>query len=175
MDSDTDSDVLSLSQVELDRLTLSQWYDSRGIARATAFRLLKVAGITPHKMKVPGSRAPVSALDAAMVAALDGLADRLREGESMAQLEAAAATALAPVAPSEPVSDSLEPSSGGPDAGALLERMAVAEKAIATGFPLTTAQVAWVLGARPGADAVTRGGITATRQSRNCWTLDQTG
>lgn len=172
---DTDSDVLSLSPVELDRLTLAQWYESRGIARATAFRLVKVAGITPHKVKVPGSRALVSALDLAMVQTLDGLADRLRSGESMAQLEASSITALAAVNPSETVADDPDPVGSPFDPALLQARLEAAEKAIATGLPLTTREVSWLLGARPGAASVQRGRVVAERHGRNCWTLDQIG
>jgi predicted transcriptional regulator len=174
MESNTDSDDLSLSPVELDRLTLAQWYESRGIARATAFRLVKLAGIVPHKVRVPCSRAPVSALDPAMACALDALADRLKQGESMAQLEASTTTALAPLSPSEPVSDDQAAPHHPLDPSALLARLEAGERAIRSGLPLTTSEVAWLLGARPGGDRVQRGYVVAVRHGRNCWTLDQT-
>jgi hypothetical protein len=53
----------------------------------------------------------------------------------------------------------------------LLARLEAAERAISSGLPLTTADVAWILGARPGSATVTRGGITATRHGRNVWSL----
>ena len=183
MASQTDSDGLSLAAVidsdglsrsEIDRVPLSHWYESRSIARATAFRLVKVAGITPHKIKVPGGRAPVSALDPAMVAALDALSDRLRAGESMAQLEASTTRAITVTEPSETVSDDHSVASGSGDLPVLLQRLQAIDLAIATGAPLTAADVAILLGARPGRSVVTRGRVTATRHGRNHWSLSQT-
>jgi hypothetical protein len=183
MASQTDSDGLSLATVidsdglsrsEIDRVPLSHWYESRGIARATAFRLVKVAGITPHKIKVPGGRAPVSALDPAMVTALDALSDRLRAGESMAQLEASSTRAITVTEPSETVSDDHQDQPVATDAAALLQRLQAIELAIATGAPLSTADVSMLLGARPGGPVVTRARVTATRHGRNLWSLTQT-
>jgi hypothetical protein len=57
------------------------------------------------------------------------------------------------------------------DGAELLRRIDAAAAAAAIGFPLTTAETAWILGARPGAPVVTRGGLTATRTARNVWRL----
>lgn len=171
MASDSSSDALSLSPVELDRLTLAQWYESRSVSRATAFRLLKLARIEPHKVRTPTSRTPVSALDPEQVAALDALAAQLQAGATLPQLEAAAATALAVSSPSETVSDDPIPSASPFDPSAMQARLAATELAISTGAPLTTAEVSWLLGARPGAGQVQRGRLVATRQRRGVWTL----
>lgn len=72
-----------------DGLRMSSWWESRGVPRSTAFRLVKLAGIEPIKRKVRGVRVPVTFLDAGQVAQLDAIVDRLNEGETIAQVEAA--------------------------------------------------------------------------------------
>ena len=52
-----------------------------------------------------------------------------------------------------------------------LARLEAAERAIRSGLGLTTTEVAWILGVRPGSAVVTRGGIQATRTGWNCWRL----
>jgi hypothetical protein len=58
------------------------------------------------------------------------------------------------------------------DPAPFLARLEAAERAIRSGLGLTTTEVAWILGVRPGAAVVTRGGITATRTGWNCWRLE---
>jgi hypothetical protein len=65
----------------------------------------------------------------------------------------------------------ITPSPESPDAGLFLARLEAAERAISSGLGLTTSEVAWILGVRPGGSPVTRGGITATRTGWNCWRL----
>jgi hypothetical protein len=58
-----------------DGLRLSDWWESRDVPRSTAFRLLKVAGLEPEKVRAEGSRSPVSFLTADQVQVLDALAE----------------------------------------------------------------------------------------------------
>lgn len=53
----------------------------------------------------------------------------------------------------------------------LHRRLEVIQLALQTGAPLTTAEVTRLLGARPGAEQVERGGLIARRISRNVWKL----
>lgn len=53
----------------------------------------------------------------------------------------------------------------------LHRRLEVIQLALQTGAPLTTAEVTRLLGARPGAEVVERGGLIARRISRNVWKL----
>jgi hypothetical protein len=62
-------------------------------------------------------------------------------------------------------------SADSPDAAPFLARLEAADKAIRSGLGLTTNETAWILGVKPGAAVVTRGGITATRTGHNCWRL----
>ncbi|MFN7898897.1 MAG: hypothetical protein ACK5N0_04400 [Synechococcaceae cyanobacterium] len=63
----------------------------------------------------------------------------------------------------------------GVDAGALHQRLETVQLALETGAPLSTAEVTLLLGARPGAAEVQRGGLTARRQGRNVWKLTRSG
>jgi hypothetical protein len=51
----------------------------------------------------------------------------------------------------------------------LRQRLELTALAIDTGAPLSTNEVTHLLGARPGADVVERGGLRARRGSRNLW------
>lgn len=59
------------------------------------------------------------------------------------------------------------------DLSALRQRLELTDLAIRTGAPLTTAEVSALLGARPGAAEVERGGLLARRVSRNVWKLSR--
>jgi hypothetical protein len=152
-------------------MRLSDWWESRGLSRSTAFQLVAFAQLQPSKARTAGSRAPVSYLSEDQVQVLDQLADQFRNGATMAQI---GAQALAVQNHPEPASDD-----GGATAGtqvpptpeALLTRLQALQLATATGAPLSTAEVAWLLGARPGAAVVTRGRVIAQRQGRNVWSL----
>lgn len=150
-------------------MRFSEWWDSRDVPRSTAFRLLKVAGLEPEKVRAEGSRSPVSFLTADQVQMLDTLAERLKTGLTIAQLEGALAVHRRPETPQyEP--EEPEAIASGPEL--LLARLEAGELAIRSGLPLTTAEVSWIMGARPGAAVVTRGRVTARRQARNVWSLE---
>ena len=59
------------------------------------------------------------------------------------------------------------------DLAALRQRLELIDLAIRTGAPLSTAEVSVLLGARPGAAEVARGGLVARRVSRNVWKLSR--
>ena len=62
---------------------------------------------------------------------------------------------------------------GACDAAALRNRLELTQLALNTGAPLSTAEVSYLMGARPGAAVVERGGLKARRLSRNVWKLSQ--
>jgi len=62
---------------------------------------------------------------------------------------------------------------GACDAGALRNRLELTQLALNTGAPLSTAEITYLMGARPGATVVERGGLKARRISRNVWKLSQ--
>lgn len=59
------------------------------------------------------------------------------------------------------------------DLPSLRQRLELVDLALRTSAPLTTAEVAHLMGARPGAPFVERGGLVARRQSRNVWILSR--
>jgi hypothetical protein len=64
-------------------------------------------------------------------------------------------------------------SEGPLDMTGLRQRLEATDLAIRTGAPLSTAEVAQLMGARPGAPVVERGGLTARRLGRNVWKLSR--
>ena len=68
-----------------------------------------------------------------------------------------------------------EPQDGRVDLNDLRQRLEVIQLAVQTGAPLSTAEVTRLLGARPGAELVERGGLRARRISRNVWKLSRSG
>lgn len=64
---------------------------------------------------------------------------------------------------------------GPADLSSLRQRLEVIQLAVQTGAPLSTAEVTKLMGARPGADLVERGGLRARRISRNVWKLSRSG
>lgn len=67
-----------------------------------------------------------------------------------------------------------EEDGGSADLSTLKQRLELVQLALQTGAPLSTAEVTALLGARPGASTVQRGGLTARRLSRNVWKLSRT-
>jgi hypothetical protein len=61
------------------------------------------------------------------------------------------------------------------DLTTLRQRLELTKLAIDTGAPMSTAEVTLLLGARPGADLVERGGLVARRLRRNLWVLSRGG
>jgi hypothetical protein len=67
-----------------------------------------------------------------------------------------------------------EEDGGSFDGTSLRQRLELVQLALQTGAPLSTAEVTHLMGARPGAAVVQRGGLTARRLSRNVWKLSRT-
>lgn len=68
---------------------------------------------------------------------------------------------------------SLEEEEGKADLSALRQRLELVQLAVDTGAPLSTAEVAELMGVRPDGPRFERGGLIARRQSRNVWTLSR--
>ena len=126
----------------------TEWYESNGVSRSTAFQLLKLLDIEPIKRKVPDSTKPASFLTAAHILDLSKTVQLLNNGRSMAELQKAKAeSAIVPApsaevvpAPSETVQIKLEP---------LAAPRALAEAAD-LGVPLSNAEMAALLGYTSG-------------------------
>jgi hypothetical protein len=66
-----------------------------------------------------------------------------------------------------------EDDGGSFDGTSLRQRLELVQLALQTGAPLSTAEVTHLMGTRPGAAVVQRGGLTARRLSRNVWKLSR--
>ena len=55
----------------------------------------------------------------------------------------------------------------------LRNRLELTELAIKTGAPLSTSEVSILMGAKPGKSRVERGGLLATKISRNVWKISK--
>ena len=62
---------------------------------------------------------------------------------------------------------------GNCDVAALRQRLELTQLALQTGAPLSTAEVTYLMGARPGSAELERGGLRARRVSRNVWKLSE--
>ncbi len=96
---------------------------------------------------------------------------RLRDGASLGQLRAEAATAIERIE-SRTVPDDPAPPTDAGEPLPLIERLQGIEAALATGAPLTTADVRALLLVWPGTALVCRGRLQARRLGRNHWILE---
>jgi len=144
----------------------SAWFEGQGLSRSTAFRLLSISGIEPERRRVASSRSPVSFLSAEQQEKLDFLALELKNGKTLPELESRIVKAQADVKLPDPA-----PEEAPPEPYHLLQRLQALELAQRTGLGLSTQEVSWLLGVRPGSSSFVRGNVVIERQSRNCWTV----
>lgn len=69
-----------------DGIRLSHWWEQNGVTRSTAYALLAIAEVKPEPRRLPGGGKPVSWLSPDDMQRLEPLVDRLKAGESLAQL-----------------------------------------------------------------------------------------
>ena len=67
----------------------------------------------------------------------------------------------------------VEDNEGKHDLNALRQRLELVALAIETGSPLSTSEVSYLLGARPGSATTKRGGLLAQKLSRNVWKISR--
>ncbi len=155
-----------------DGVRLAELVDQLPLSRGSVFELVKVLGIVTTKGPGPGGRGRVAWLRTADADRLADAAARVARGEvriadlagGLQRPPTRQTLRTAPVAAS---AHSADPA----DTAAFLARLEAAHRAICTGLGLSTAELTWLLGVKPGASPVTRGGITAIRTGWNCWRL----
>lgn len=164
----------------------ANWIAGRGCSQSTAYRMRQELGITPEKRR-RGTGVEVW-LTAADEALMNAYGDALAQGLSRADALAAVGRSgtMVPAAPPGPLapmeSDGTHGSNpmesiGEPESAAdalllLRRRLAALRDAVDLGAPLSTAEVALLLGAKPGGPEVVRGRLRAVRQRRNVWTIE---
>lgn len=144
------------------------------LSRGSVFELVRALGIETAKGPGPGGRGRVAWLSAADAVRLEDAAAEVAAGR-LRIADAGGALAPSPQHPQTPPTLPTEApsaaSADSADGAGLLQRIQAAEAAARVGFPLSTAEVAWILGAKPGAPVVARAGLRAERMARNVWRL----
>jgi hypothetical protein len=153
-----------------DGVRLAELIESLPLSRGSVFELVKALGIETAKGPGPQGRGRVAWLCAADAHQLTQAAHEVAAGRRRISDFSAALVARPQTPPTLPtLSDAASPDSA--DGAGLLQRIEAAERAVSTGFPLSTAELAWIIGARPGGPVVVRGGLRAERVARNVWRL----
>ncbi len=153
-----------------DGVRLAELTASLPVSRNTVFELVKALGIETVKGPGPDGRGRVAWISSRDAQALEDAAREVAAGRRRISSFAAGLVPsqqtpqTLPTLPPTPSADSADPAG-------LLQRMEAAERALSTGFPLSSAELAWIIGARPGGPVVVRGGIRAERLARNVWRL----
>lgn len=147
----------------------SSWHEEAGLSRSTAFRLLAISGVELEKRRVDGSRAPVSFVTADQRAKLDFLALELKSGKTLPELESRIVKAQTVSGHPETVQDSTPDPLAKP--AQLLQRLQALKLAQETGLGLSTQELAWLIGAKPGSASFVRGKVLVERQARNVWSV----
>lgn len=153
----------------LDGIRLAELAEELPVGRSSVFELLKRLAIVTGKGPDADGRGRVAWVSNEQADRLRAAAHAVHTGaRKIADFSSAITTRALPTkrAPSAPSPDSADPTP-------FLARLEAAERAVASGFGLTTAEVSWILGVTPGSSPVTRGGITATRTGKNCWLLSK--
>ena len=157
------------SAATADGVRLSELIDVLPLSRGSVFALLHALGITTTKGPGPDGKGRVAWVSDAEAARVADAAARVNRGEvRISDLSGGLATQQTPQTAPAPLS---AVSADSADPAPFLARLEAAERAIRSGLGLTTTEVAWILGVRPGSSPLTRGGITATRTGWNCWRL----
>lgn len=161
-----------MADTTIDGIRLTELIEQLPLSRGSVFELVKVLGISTTKGPGPGGKGRV-----AWVASSD--ADRLADAAGRVHRGEVRIADLAGGLQRHPTRQTLQeapgPVSGHSadpgDPAPFLARLQAAELAVRSGLGLTTAEVAWILGVKPGSSAITRGGITAIKTGWNCWRL----
>ena len=155
-----------------DGVRLAELVEALPLSRGSVFELVKALGIITAKGPGPGGKGRVAWLtgadaDRVRRAAHEVAAGRLRIADVGGMVHRPQTPPTLATLQEAPSPDS----AAAADPAALLQRMEAADRALRTGFPLTTAEVALILGVRPGGPVVARAGIVAHRIARNVWRL----
>jgi len=149
-------------------IQLAEFVANAPLSRGSIFELIKALGIATTKGPGPGGKGRVAWLSADDADRLDLAVQAVNAGKTKIADYSSGLQRLA-TTPTPPTESAESAESADP--APFLVRLDAAERAVRSGLGLTTAEAAWILGVRPGSSPVSRGGITATRTSWNCWQL----
>ncbi len=166
---------------------VSDWIATRGCAKSSAYKWLGILGIRPRREVNRATGKVESWLTDDQAATLTAYAEALSKGakpsEALTVIGRGAVVAAPQVPgwmppagwePMAPESESADSEDDAYDALELLgKRLRALRDAVELGAPLTTREVRLLLGANPGAEQVSRAGVTARRLARNLWQLSR--
>lgn len=164
------SDAVAVAVEVDDGVRLAELIEQLPVSRNSVFELIKGLAITTTKGPGPGGRGRVAYLSSADADRLRDAAQDVAAGHRKIS-DYSAALAVSPQTPPTLPTLPAPASAESADAADLLQRMEAASRALITGFPLSTTELAWIIGARPGGPVVVRGGLRADRLARNVWRL----
>lgn len=158
-----------------DGIRLADLAEELPIGRSSLFELLKSLKIVSIKGPGADGKGRVAWVSSTDADRLRAAAHAVSKGEKrLADFVAQHTVSIAsPRTPQTLKKTSAPLSTDSTDASPFLARLEAAEKAIASGLGLTTAETAWILGVTPGGSPIKRGGILATRTGKNCWVLSR--
>ena len=169
----TESAESAESAVIADGIRLTELIAALPLSRGSVFELLKALGISTTPGPGADGKGRVAWVSADSADRLADAAGRVHRKEvRIADLAGGLQrqpTRQTPQTASAAVS---AVSADSADPAPFLARLEAAERAIRSGLGLTTTEVSWILGVRPGSSPLTRAGITATRTGWNCWRLE---
>jgi hypothetical protein len=174
--------------------------NSVGRTASFAFvRILKARGLEPERVRQAGVSKPSPFLSGRVLEAINLLLREFKAGRSIASLEAEhgiqegllrreseAQRSIASLKAEHGITDdqsSLSPSSKilppveaelhdeHVDVDRLFQRLKAAELAIATGLPLSKAEIGWILGASPTTEYATTAPVRVEKRSARGWAL----
>ena len=155
-----------------DGVRLAELIAELPLSRGSVFELLKVLGISTDSGPGPDGKGRVAWVSADSADRLADAAGRVHRKEvRIADLAGGLQRQPTRQTPQTASAALSAVSADSADPAPFLTRLEAAERAIASGLGLTTAEASWILGVRPGSSPVTRGGIIATRTGWNCWRL----
>jgi hypothetical protein len=159
------------SAASVDGIRLADLAEELPVGRSSLFELLKGLTIATSRGPGPDGKGRVAWVSSADADRLRAAAHSVNKGErKIADFAAQHTVSLSSLRTPQTLKKGAA-STDSPDAAPFLARLEAAERAVSSGLGLTTAETAWILGVLPGSSPVTRGGITATRTSKNCWRL----
>lgn len=154
----------------VDGVRLTELVEQLPLSRSSVFELLKVLKISTANGPGPNGKGRVAWISTADLETIKDAASRVARKEiriadlaSGLQRRQTPQTGIAAASAGSPESA---------DPAPFLARLKAADRAIRSGLGLTTNEAAWILGVKPGAAVVIRGGIRATRTGWNCWRLE---
>ena len=157
-----------------DGIRLADLAEELPIGRSSLFELLKSLKIVSIKGPGADGKGRVAWVSSADADRLRAAAHAVSKGEKrVADFVAQHTVSIASPRTPQTLKKAAPLSTDSTDASPFLARLEAAERAIASGLGLTTAETAWILGVTPGSSPIKRGGILATRTGKNCWLLSR--